>query len=127
MTTQTLITKQHQENIMWINKLLFYKVDLIIMQNRLDEVTSKNNAIDFLKKVDHFQNQLIIQREQNDILKHKVKQRENMIEKEVIANPVASDHRRLEEDSNLIERLVNYEDLFASLRKEFLTFVAKWM
>lgn len=127
MNTQTLITKQHQDNIMWINKLLFYKVDLIIMQNRLDEVTSKNNAVDFLKSVDHFQNQLIIQREQNDILKHEVKQRENMIEKEVIAHPVASDHRRIEEDFSLNERLISYEDLFASLRKELLSFVSKWM
>jgi len=127
MNTQTLITKQHQDNVMWINKLLFYKVDLIIMQNRLDEVTSKNNAVDFLKTVDHFQNQLIIQREQNDILKHEVKQRENMIEKEVIANPVASDHRRIEEDFSLNDRLTSYEDLFASLRKELLSFVSKWM
>jgi hypothetical protein len=127
MTTQTLITKQHQENTVWINKLLFYKDDLKVMQNRLDEVTSKNNAADFLKEVEHFQNQFIIQNEQIDILKHDVKQRENLIEKEVAANPVASDHRRLEEDSALTDRLNRFEDLFSSLRKELLTFIAKWM
>ena len=127
MGTQTLITKQHRENTTWINKLLFYKDDLKVMQNRLDEVTSKNNAAEFLKEVEHFQNQFIIQNEQIDILKHDVKQRENLIEKEVSANPVASDHRRLEEDSALNNRLVTFENLFTDLRKELLTFIAKWM
>lgn len=127
MGMQTLITKQHQENSTWINKLLFYKDDLKVMQNRLDEVTSKNNGAEFLKEVEHFQNQFIIQNEQLDILKHDVKQRENLIEKEVNANPVASDHRRLEEDKELNNRLVTFENLFTDLRKELLTFIAKWM
>ena len=127
MSTQTLITKQHQENTAWINKLLFYKDDLMVMQHRLDEVTSKNNAADFLKEVEHFQNQFLIQSEQIDILKHDVKQRENLIEKEVNNNPVASDHRRIEEDTELTNRLTTFENLFTELRKELLTFIAKWM
>jgi hypothetical protein len=97
------------------------------MQNRLDEVTSKNNNPDFLKDVEHFQNQFIIQREQIDILKHDVKQRETIIEKAVEANPIASDHRRMDIDTVLNDKLVRFEEIFNALRKDLLNFISKWM
>ena len=81
--TQTSIIGQHAEHVEWANKLLFYKDDLTVMQNRLDEIAKKNTANDVMKSVEHFQNQFKIQREQIDLLKHEINVHEDAIEKSI--------------------------------------------
>lgn len=60
----------HEENKEWLNKLAFYKDELKVMQNRVSEIAAKNTAKDVLASVEHFQNQLIIQRNNIDELAH---------------------------------------------------------
>jgi hypothetical protein len=127
MSTQTSITKLHIEHIEWLNKLLFYKDDLKIMQHRLEEVAAKNNSKECLIQVEHFQNQFKIQNEQIDILKHEIKQDESLIEKSISDNPVASDHRKLQDNGLLRVGMLRFEELFAAMRKELMTFLSKWM
>ena len=65
MTTKVNIIDQHLENQDWLKRLDFYKEEITILKERLDEVTGKNNASDFLKDVEHlyllfFQNIVVI-------------------------------------------------------------------
>lgn len=122
-----LIATLHNDHKEWISKLSFYKDDLAVFRNRLEEVARKNNAKGFSAELEHFQNQLILQQEQIDILKHAVNKHENEIERSVELNPVASDHRRLPDHDNLRADIKRFEELFASLRKELLAFLAVWM
>ena len=127
MSTQTSITTMHAEHTEWLNKLLFYKDDLKIMQHRLEEVAAKNNSKECLIQVEHFENQFKIQNQQIDILKHEIKQDESLIEKSINDNPFASDHRKLQDNGSLRDGMQRFEELFAAMRKELMTFLSKWM
>jgi hypothetical protein len=77
--------------------------------------------------VEKFENQFKIQNEQIDILNHDINKHVANIEKEISDNPVASDHRKMEDHSNERERMIRFEELFAELRKDLLIFLSKWM
>jgi len=127
MSTQKHLIELHAEHKEWLNKLSFYKDDLTVMQSRLGEVAAKNTLQEALVMVEHFQNQFKIQYEQIDILKHEINQHSANIEASISNNPVASDHRTMEDHAPEREKIDKFEELFASLRKDLLGFLAKWM
>ena len=127
MTTKTFIYDQHQENQDWLKRLDFYKEEITILRERLEEVTAKNNAPDFLKQVEHFQNQFIIQRNHIDELAHQIKADAKHLVSEIKQNPVAVDHRKLENHDAEDDFMGFFEKNFATLRAEFNPFLAKWM
>jgi hypothetical protein len=77
--------------------------------------------------IEHFQNQLILQKEQIDIVKKKVKQQINSLEAGIAKNPVAADHRSVEDAVALRDEVDTFEKIFNDLRKELISFMAKWM
>lgn len=127
MTHKTFIYDQHQENQDWLKRLDFYKEEINILKERLDEVTSKNNQLDFLKGVEHFQNQLFIQRNNIDQVAHDIKMNEKQLVAEIQHNPIAVDHRKVENHDAESDFMVFFEKNFADLRTEFNQFLAKWM
>jgi predicted nuclease with TOPRIM domain len=127
MTTKSFIYDQHLENQDWLKRLDFYKEELNILKERLQEVTSKNTNADFLKSVEHFQNQFLIQRNHVDELAHQIKANENALVKEIEHNPVAVDHRKVESHDAETDFMTFFEKNFAELRAQFNVFLAKWM
>ena len=121
------IIDQHLENHDWLKRLDFYKEEITILKERLDEVTKKNNASDFLKDVEHFQNQFIVQRNNIDELAHSIKKNEQGLVKEVNSNPVAVDHRKVENHLAEEDFIGYFEKNFAELRGEYNRFLSKWM
>jgi len=121
------IIDQHLENQDWLKRLDFYKEEITILKERLDEVTKKNNASDFLKDVEHFQNQFIVQRNNIDELAHSIKKNEQGLVKEVNSNPVAVDHRKVENHLAEEDIIGYFEKNFAELRGEYNRFLSKWM
>jgi|694.fasta_scaffold74904_2 hypothetical protein len=111
----------------WQNKLAFYEDDIKIMQGRVAEVNNKNSATEVRAMIEHFQNQLILQKEQIDIVKKKVKQQINSLEAGIAKNPVAADHRSVEDAVALRDEVDTFEKIFNDLRKELISFMAKWM
>ncbi|MFM7007241.1 MAG: hypothetical protein ACKOWX_08300 [Flavobacteriales bacterium] len=126
MAEKAFIYDQHLENQDWLKRLDFYKEELNILRERLDEVTAKNNQAEFLKSVEHFQNQFIIQRNHIDELAHQIKANEHVLVAEIAANPVAVDHRKLANHDEEADYIGYFEKNFALLRAEFNTFLAKW-
>lgn len=127
MNTEKPIMQLHSEHKEWLNKLSFYKDDLAVLQNRLDDIAGKNSDRDMLAVVEKYQNQLTIQGEQIDLLHHEIRQHEHSIEKSITENPVASDHRKMQDHPEQRDKMIRFEELFADLRKSLLSFVAKWM
>lgn len=127
MTTKANIIDQHLENEDWLKRLDFYKEEIVILKERLDEVTGKNNAPEFLKNVEHFQNQFIVQRNNIDELAHAIKMNEKKLVNEVLANPVAVDHRKVESHEPESDFMSYFEKNFAGLRTEYNQFLTKWM
>lgn len=127
MKEQEKIYSQHAENTEWTSKLSFYKDEIAVLKGRLEEVTTKNNSPEVLAQVEHFQNQLIIQRNNVDEILHAVKMNEESLMKEINTNPTAVDHRKVEYHAKEKDLVESFEKVFNELRAEFNSFAAKWM
>lgn len=127
MSQNEFIYKQHEENVEWSNKLDFYKDEINILQNRLEEVAAKNNHKDVLALVEQFQNQLIIHSNTIDEIQHKITISEDELEEEINKNPVAADHRKVAYHQAEKDEIQIFEKVFNGLREEFNRFVSKWM
>ena len=124
METKTTISQLHEEHKTWLNKLLFYKDELSIMANRIKEIGEKNTSTEARSLCDHFNNLLIIQREQIDILNHDIKSHESYLEaalKDIIDHQKFTDHKKHRES------IATFEKLFKDLREELIDFLSKWM
>ncbi len=127
MENKELIYNQHHENQDWLNRLRFYKEEIEILKERLGEVASKNSNEHVLAKVEHFQNQFIVQRNNIDELSHAIKVNEAKLVDEIEENPIASDHRTTEYHKEESDSIAYFETNFAKLREEFNEFLSKWM
>ncbi len=126
MKTEKIYT-QHEENKDWTNSLLFYTDDVKIMKGRLAEVAAKNTSRDVLAQVEHFQNQLLIQGNAIDTLKHEINLSNDTIHKEVNKNGTAVDHRKIKDHTVIRDNMVSFENIFKTLRHEFNEFIGKWI
>lgn len=115
---------QHRHHRTWLNYLAFYKDEMKIFQHRLEEVASRNHDHEVLAMVEHFQNQLILQREQHDILRHDIKQYENQIEAVFEKNPVLAANSRPKEEAELTDRVDTFGRLFRDMKDELYRFLA---
>lgn len=125
MTTEKKIYTLHQEHQEWLKKLSFYKDDLVILQNRVEEVAANYTSKEFQAMVDHFLNQFLIQREQIQHLKHEIKNLEVQIENEVHKNSTAVDHRTMPDHAEQREKIETFEQIFTELRKDLMNFLSK--
>jgi hypothetical protein len=121
------IYDQHQIHQDWLSRLEFYKEEIQILKERLQEITSKNNSLDVLVKVEHFQNQFIIQRNNIDELAHSIKVNEAKIVQEIKNNPVAVEHRKVDNHVKEEDFMIYFEKNFSELRAEYNRFSAEWM
>ena len=127
METKKTIYQLHEEHKTWLNKLLFYNDELKIMDKRILEVAKKNTSSEVRSLADHFINQLIIQKEQIDILSHDINSHEIFLEAATLDNPNSIDHERFSDHKKHRESIATFEKLFKELREELIDFLSKWM
>jgi hypothetical protein len=127
MNKTSLITDIHSTNREWLNLISFYQDELMIMERRITEVVAKNTAVEVLASVEHFQNQVIIQKNHLLDMQGEIVHLEDQITAEIAENPIASDHRRHDTPVDLTERVVQFRVLFYELRKDLLEFLMKVM
>lgn len=119
------IYTQHEENKNWANKLAFYKDEVKIMENRLQEIVSKNTSKELLSKAEQFQNKLIINKNTMDILKHKINLSNDEINKSIKENETAVDHRSIKDHADLRDEVKMFDLNFTFLKSELNLFLAK--
>ena len=122
---KTTIYNQHSENTDWQNKLSFYKDELKIMQERLEEISKKNTSKEVMKEVEHFQNQFIIQNDNISRIARSLKSDEKKLQDNIKRNPVAVDHRKAEDHSDERNTVQGFENNFESLRRDYNNFLSK--
>jgi hypothetical protein len=127
MEAKKTVYELHEEHKTWLNKLLFYKDELSIMAKRISEVAEKNTSKEIRASADHFNNQIIIQKEQIDILNHEIKSHETFLKSAVKDNPSAINHETFSDHKNHRESIAVFEKLFNDLRAELIEFLSKWM
>ena len=124
---KTTIYSQHYEHLEWLNKLSFYADEILVMQKRIEEIAQKNTAKEVKTKIEHFQNQLLIQKNNIDDLKCHIKDDEKFLKDNIMKNETAVDHRKVEDHSKERQDMDGFESNFNNLRKEFNLFLAEWM
>lgn len=127
MEANKTILQLHEEHKTWLNKLLFYKDELSIMANRISEVAQKNTSREVRALADHFHNQLVIQKEQIDILNHDIKSHESYLNAAVLRNDNDIEKEKYSDHKKHRESIAVFEKLFKDLREELIDFLAKWM
>lgn len=121
------IKELHDEHKIWLAKLLFYQDELVIMAGRIAEIEKKNTSQEVLALVDHFQNQLVIQKEKIDILKHDIKSHELFLEGAIINNQDSLEAGKFSDHQKHRESIVVFEKIFNELRSELIQFLSRWM
>jgi hypothetical protein len=116
----------HIEHSQWLENLKFYEDEMGIFRNRVSEISGKYTDVEVQKQVEHFQNQLIIQKNELDELRHSIKDHENYIENRVAHNP-AADHKYVNDHVKERDRMETYERLFKEMKTELNKFLAKHM
>jgi len=118
------ITDLHNDVLRGIE---FYKQELTVLQERLDEIAADNTSPEVLEKVDHFQNQFIIHERCINNLQHDIHKNLKHIEEEVSTTSGFFGESNFSENEYLYEQYVTEEKIFNELRHEFNRFAAKWM
>lgn len=117
----------HEEHKEWLSKLAFYKDETSVMQNRISEIANKNTLKEVLSMVEHFQNQLIVQRNNIDELNHSIMEHEAKLVQNAKENPTAIDHRSVNDHPEMRDSFNSFEKVFNELRHELNGFLSKTM
>jgi len=118
------IDNKHSE---WKNILGFYKDELNIFRERLNEIAGKYTSKEVMQMVEHFQNQFLVQSESIDTLQHDINAHLNTIAKAAMLNAghVAKD---LEPAHTVLQERVERETvIFKDIKVEFMKFLSKLM
>jgi uncharacterized membrane protein YgaE (UPF0421/DUF939 family) len=107
--------------------LQFYKEEMNILQRRLEEITKDNTHIEVMRNVEHFQNQLIIQRNNMDELRHTINEHLGLITHQLEKTSYFVSENADEAQTKLYEQYLSVEQRINELRHEFNRFAAKWM
>ena len=115
------IELNHVELLEWLKGLDFYKNELRFWRKKLAVVVMNQNTKDVLREAEHFQNQVIVQENQIDMLRHDVKQFENRldIEFELISKGAKIAPEVLEWENQLRDRMKTFEHIYVDLKHEY--------
>ena len=117
----------HFDHKVWKRELNFYKDELMVFQNRLDEVADRYTNKEVLKELDHFQNQLLIEGNVIDELLHDINGHEHELSERAKDNPVAIHHERFEDHTPMRDRVETNRKLMHEMKTDFNGYLTKWM
>ena len=109
--TQTQVDVLHSENLEWLKKLVMYADEIKNMQSRIEEIATNNTSRTVMPRIEHFQNQLIIQKHRINSLKHSIKNNDKMLN----ADSAESDHASEKDKVDTFERII--KDLHTELNE----------
>ena len=112
----TNITRVGTNHIIWQKGFGFYSNELEIMKHRLEEIASRNTTFEVRQQIEHFQNQIIVQRNNIDELSHEV----NLYIENLSRNLVKAEDQIL-----LHGKYQDFERVMNLLRHEFDEFLTK--
>lgn len=127
MKATATISELHQEHKTWLNKLLFYKDELKILDRKILEAAKKHTSKEGQSLVDYFNNQVIIQKQQNDILSRDIKSHERYLDAAAINNAKDIDKAKFLDHLNHRKSIATFEKLFKNMREELMVFLSKWL
>ena len=120
MKPQESVYKEHAENRDFESRLAFYKDELSIFENQLENIAKEERHQRQLAKIEKFQNQLEIQKNNINDLTHELQRDEKIIDKQFtkMANLSEVVHH-----SKAKELVGSFEKNFKELKEDFQNFL----
>jgi hypothetical protein len=109
----------------WSRSIEFYLAELDIFNERLAEVTAKNTKNAVLTTAEHFQNQFILQKENLQVLKHKVQVQKDKLQEEAKKTFGLDDLDIVDAQHFLRESVHLSEKILLELKHSFYRFLSK--
>ncbi len=104
MEIENQIDVLHSENMEWLKKLASYSEEINSMQSSIESVAATYTSRTVMSKIEHFQNQLIIQKHRISSLKHSIKNDEKLLN----GNQSAESHHASAKDQvHTFEKIIN--------------------
>lgn len=122
-TANEMGPKQHE----WLAALDFYEKDLSILDKMLLEAAGKNTSAEASTGVEHFQNQLLIQRQRVHDLKHQVLALHHAAAVDAVQHAGHISGGLVTENASIGEDVMELERRIGELRGELHIFLSKWM
>jgi hypothetical protein len=122
------IRSLHLEYQLWIRELIFFKEEIKIFENHLEMLISRNTGKVVHVRIEHFQNQFILQKEVIDQLRHDLHISERQLASfahELSAEGIES--IKMDNHVRLRDRFNTFRKIFKELKTEFRRFEAAWM
>ncbi|HVW13284.1 MAG TPA: hypothetical protein VHB54_05670 [Mucilaginibacter sp.] len=107
--------------------LAFYKQELGILQERLQEIAGDNTGDEVEKQIGHFQDQFYIHGERINELNHEIQKNQRDLGYELGHSAGFANDDTVAANKDMYEQYVIEERLFNEMRHEFNRFAAKWM
>jgi hypothetical protein len=117
----------HFDHKVWMNQLGFYKIELKIFSEKLEEVASRNINNEMNISIEQFQNRFIIQNNEMDILIHKIKLNEHQISVPHNKGPYLTPLEAAENYAKIKNEMEQFIKLYAEFKDQFYRFLTKWM
>jgi hypothetical protein len=111
----------------WKRELDFFKIEIVYLRKRLEEIASKNTSMDVLKHVEHFENKFSIMAIHVDELYHDVHLKNEALLKEAAKKPMYINVKMIASDENLIDLMSDTSTDFHATKKEFYRFLSNVM
>jgi len=115
----------HAEYVEWKSTLDFCRDEMRILGRRLEEIAGRNTGREIMSRLEQLQNQLIVQKNEHDMLLHEINEFEHRLEEVYKENPVAFTHRKFPEGADLREKLEQFRKLYARFKETVLHFAGE--
>jgi CO dehydrogenase/acetyl-CoA synthase alpha subunit len=114
---QTSVKKLTNDHETWKSTLAFYKDEILVFRNRLNEIAERNNTHPILEKIEQYQNKLDIHNEKMSELKHEI---DSYVHHVAVESQNHSGHVA-KETAEKFEQLKEKTELATNLFEEFKT------
>ena len=109
----------------WKRELNFFKDEIVILINRLDEVVSKNTNVEILKEVEHFENKFKILSIHIDELLHDVNLKNDELSNQAAVQSKYINVKMLDTDTKLEDLMLTTSKDFHETKNSYYKFLAK--
>jgi hypothetical protein len=117
----------HFDHKVWRNQLSFYKTELKILGEKLEEIASKNTGKEIHISIEQFQNKFIIQNNEIDILNHKIKLNEHQISIPKVKGPYLTPPEAADNYARIKNEIEQFIKIYSEVKEGFFKFLSKWM
>jgi hypothetical protein len=117
----------HFEHNQWTSELAFWKDELKTFNNRLEELVNRWTDKEMLAKLEHFQNEFIIHEELVQVFQDDINAHERNMSVNVSKEEDVLDRSLVKKHIEFREKMQTQRHIYAELKKEFYTFLSKYM